>query len=198
MAPRSNVNRRRSVAKLVSDALLQRQEHKAYSTQVSGANISATGAIVNLSNGIIEGVDINQRTGTTIRIFRMHFRYAFNMNTNDQSARFIIFRDNMNTGTTPNVTDVLPTAGYLSHFSDVRQVQQRRYTILFDDTVDVSIAGPSRVSKKANIKFVGNVYYNGTTAIATANGKGAVFLLVIGNVSTGLFDYDWQCEFTDA
>lgn len=187
-----------SVANLVRNAMLQMQEHKALSVQASGVIISSTGTVINLTNSIVEGVDINQRSGTTIRIFRMHFRFAMQMNTDDQSGRFIIFRDNMNTGTTPTVTDILPTTGYLSHFSDTREVQQKRYTIILDRISDVSIGGPSRITKVADIKYVGNVYYNAATAVAAANGKGALFLLVIGSRSTGLYDYDWQCEFTDS
>lgn len=190
--------RKADISMQVQRIMRKRQEHKAFSIQVSGATISAAGAIVPLSNGVIEGIDITNRSGTTIRVIQQHFHFAFAMNTNDQSARFIIFRDLFNTGTTPTVAEVLPTSGYLSHFSDIRMVQQKRYHILLDRIKDVSVTGPSRVTDHAVLNFSGNIYYNASTAVPAANGKGSLFLLVIGSQNTGLVDYDWQMTFTDS
>jgi len=200
---KNNKSQKRSVNTSQVQAIVRRtlasvQERKAYSTQVTGATISSTGAIVALTNGIVEGDDINMRNGTTIYIKRMHFRHAFNVNSSDQSARFIIFRDKMNTGTLPTVAQILPTTGYLSHYSDTRMIQQKRYSILYDKTVDVSVTGPSRVSDKQEINFQGKVMYNGTTTGAGNDGKGAIYLCVIGSLNNGIYDYDWQCEYTDA
>jgi ribosomal protein S8 len=195
---RKNSVRKPSVASLVRAAMLTMQEHKVRSTQASGTTISSSGAIIPLTNGIVEGDDVNMRSGTTIKMLQQHFRYAFNMTSSDQSARFIIFADMINTGVQPTVTEVLPTTGYLSHYSDVRQLQQKRFKILLDDTIDCSVNGPSRLSKKAEIKWKGQVFYNAATAVTTANGKGALFLLVIGSLNTGVYDYDWQCVYTDS
>lgn len=195
---RMRVKRKVSVQTLISRALETRQERKVSSTQASGVGISSAGTVINLTNSIIEGNDINQRSGTTIRVTRQAFRMIFRAITNDQSARFIIFRDLFNTGTTPTVTEVLPTTGILSHFSDTREIQQRRYHILLDRMIDCSVAGPSILSDSAILNFKGNVYYNGSTAVASANGRGAIFLLVIGSLSTGTYDYDWQGTYSDA
>jgi len=64
--------------------------------------------------------------------------------------------------------------------------------------IDCSVAGPSILSDSAILNFKGNVYYNGSTAVASANGRGAIFLLVIGSLSTGTYDYDWQGTYSDA
>jgi len=186
------------VSTIVRQVLRSNQEHKAYSTQVSGANTNTAGAIVSLSNGIIEGVDINQRSGTTIRAIKMHFRFTFQYNGGDQSLRFLIFRDMFNTGTTPTTTEILPTTGFLSHFSDTRMVQQRRYQVLYDKTVDVSINGPSRVTRRFDLDLNKVIYYNGSTAISTANGRGGIFMCVIGSTNVGVYDYDWQLVYTDS
>lgn len=176
----------------------RRQEKKVYSTQLSGATVSPTGFVISLSTFVVEGADINQRSGTTIRALHQTFKYTLSTSTVSQSARFIIFRDLFNTGTTPTVTEVLPTTGMLSHFSDTREIQQRRYHILLDKIVDVSIAGDAIKTNRAEIGFKGNVQYNGSTAVATANGRGAIFLLVIGNSNTAVYDYDWQLHYTDS
>lgn len=190
--------RKPSVAALVRSAMLEMQEHKVRSVQQSSVVISSAGAVINLTNGIVEGDDVNMRSGTTIKMLKQHFRFAFNVVGIDQSARFIIFADMLNQGTTPTVTEVLPTTGYLSHYSDIRQIQQKRFKILLDSTLDVSVAGPSRVTRRGDINYKGKVYYNGTTAIASANGLGSIFLLVIGSLSTGTYDYDWQGVYTDS
>lgn len=186
------------IGTLVRQILRSNQEHKVYSTQVAGAIANTAGAIVSLSTGIIEGADINQRSGTTIRAIKMHFRFTFQFNVGDQSLRFLIFRDMFNVGTTPTPTEILPTTGYLSHFSDVRMIQQKRYQILYDKTVDVSINGPSRVTRRVDLNLNKVINYNGSTAIATANGHGGIFMCVIGSANTGIYDYDWQLVYTDS
>lgn len=178
--------------------ILKRQEHKVFSTQVSGASISTAGAIVPLTTAIIEGDDINMRSGTTIRMLHQTFKFTSVAITDSQSMRFIIFRDLFNTGTFPTVTDVLPTTGILSHFSDTREIQQKRYHILLDKIVDVSLNGEAVKTNRAEMNFRGNVNYNAATNVTAANGRGATFLLIIGDKNTGVYNYDWQCVYTDS
>jgi hypothetical protein len=182
----------------VRRALLRVAEHKAFSTSVLNTTIASTGTVINLTNGIIEGDDVNQRSGTTLTVIKQHLRFNFEASVTTQSARFILFRDTMNTGTTPTVAEVLPATTFISQYSDVREIQQKRYDIMMDTVLDCSIAGEATKTRMKSFTKKCKVYYNGTTAIAAANGKGAIFLLVIGSASTGTFDYNWQAVYNDS
>lgn len=199
---KSNTARRRNnkvnIAGEIQRVLLRRQEHKVFSTQLAGVTISPTGTVIPFSEFIVEGSDVNQRSGTTIRTIKQFLKFTVSTTTVSQSARLILFRDLFNTGTLPTVTEVLPATNMLSHFSDIRQQQQRRYHILMDRMFDVSIAGNSIHSEAHEFSFKGNVYYNAATAVVGANGRGSIFLLVIGNSNTALYDYDWQCVYSDS
>jgi hypothetical protein len=182
----------------VKQMILGITEPKVFSVQSSGTTISAAGTVLNMTNGIVEGDDVANRSGTKITVESMNYRFRFLAVTNDQSARFILVRDLQNLGTTPAVADIIPTSGLLSHYSDVRYHQQHRFSILFDEIVDCSIAGPSVKTIKGTTRRRMPVYYNGATGVATSNGKGSIFLVVIGSLNTGVFDVDIQMVYNDS
>lgn len=187
-----------SIDRAVRRALLRVAEKKVFSTQAANTTIASTGTVINLTNGIVEGDDLNMRSGTTITVTKQILRFNFQAAVTTQSARVILFRDMMNTGTTPTIAEVIPTSGYLSHYSDVRQWQQSRYEILWDTIFDCSLTGNTTTTKSKVVNRQCRVMYNGTTAVAASNGKGSIFLLVIGSASTGDFDYDWQAVYNDS
>lgn len=187
-----------SIASIVSKVLERRIEHKTISQTVVGTSVLTAGTVATITNPIVEGDDINQRSGTTIRLNRIRVLYRGTAVTTSSSLRFILFRDMMNQGTTPAPTDVLPAGNWISHYSDTREVQQKRFHIIHDVTMDLPIAGENVKTLVFNIPLNGVVYYNGATNVASANGKGALFLLVIGNAITTAYDYDTQLVYTDA
>lgn len=179
-------------------ALLRIAEPKVFSTQSANTVIASTGIVTSMTNGIVIGDDISNRSGTKITVVQQTLRFNFQASVTTQSARVILFSDRFNTGTTPSVTDILPTTGYLSHYSDVREMQQKRYEILWDRVIDCSLTGETTKTRKFHSTKKIPVYYNGNTAVAASNGKGAIFLLVIGSASTGDFDFDWQAVYNDS
>jgi len=182
----------------VKQIVLGVTEPKVYSTQTSG-NITATGgSLFNFTNGIVEGDDINMRSGTKIEVRSISFRIRGIATASNVSIRFVLFSDMMNTGTFPTTAQILPTAGIMSHYSDVRQKQQHRYRILHDEMLDCSSGGPA--IKHSFIELSRNfpIYYNGPTAVAASEGKGAVSLLVIADTNLGNFDYDFQIVYNDS
>jgi len=164
---------------------------------VSTTNSNATAGVVNnLTNGIIQGDDINQRSGDQIRILRHRLVVRASAITVNQTFRFVWFRDNMNRGTTPGVTEVLNTANFMSQLAPA-PLQQKRFTILADFQLDCNVAGEAIKSRV--LQEPGQlVYYNGGTAIAGANGPGSLFLLTIGDSLTGLFDFSYEPQYIDA
>ena len=164
---------------------------------VSTTNSNVTAGVVNnLTNGIIQGDDINQRSGDQIRIISHKLHVRASAVTVSQTFRFIWFRDNMNRGTTPTVTEVLNTANFMSQYSPA-PLQQKRFTILRDFSLNCNLTGESIKSRTVQLPGM-DVYYNAATAVAAANGPGALFLLTIGDSITGLFDFSYEPVYTDA
>lgn len=174
-------------------SLLEKKRFAVVSTTNSN---TTSGTVINLTNGIIQGDDVNQRSGDQIRILSHTLNVRASAVTVSQTFRFIWFRDNMNRGTTTSVTEVLNTANFMSQYNPA-PLQQKRFTILRDFMLNCNLTGES--IKSRNITLPGfPVYYNGGTAVAAANGPGAVFLLVIGDSITGLFDLSYEPVYTDA
>lgn len=171
-------------------------EHKRFAL-ISNTNSNATaGTVNNLTNGIIQGDDINQRSGDQIRIRSHRLLVRASAVTVNQTFRFIWFRDNMNRGTTPTVTEVLNSANFMSQLNPA-PLQQKRFTILADFQLDCNVAGEAIKSRDTRLPG-GSVFYNGQTAVAAANGPGALFLLEIGDSLTGLYDFSYEPIYTDA
>lgn len=186
----------RKQSRLRSSQLGRLLEHKRFAlVSVNNSNTTA-GIVNNLSNGIIQGDDINQRSGDQIRIKSHRLMVRSSAITVNQTFRFIWFRDNMNRGTTPTVLEVLNTASFMSQLAPA-PLQQKRFTILADFQLDCNVAGEAIKSHVMNISG-SNVFYNGATAVAASNGPGALFLLEIGDSITGLFDFSYEPIYTDA
>lgn len=171
-------------------------EHKRFAVLANTNSNATAGNVINLTNGIIQGDDITQRSGDQIRIKSHRLVVRASAITVNQTFRFVWFRDNMNRGTTPGVTEVLNTANFMSQLNPA-PLQQKRFTILADFQLDCNVAGEAIKSKVINQP--GNlVFYNGATAVAASNGPGAIFLLEIGDSLTGLYDLAYEPIYTDA
>lgn len=184
-----------NIARQIFDS---RVEKKVYSLTAVGTTVLTTGNVIPITNGIIEGDDINQRSGTAIRLSRFRILYRATAITTSSSIRFILFRDMFNQGTTPTAINLLPNNNWISQYADTREIQQHRFKILNDIMIDLNIAGENVVTKQFDVAAKGMVFYNGSSAVATDNGQGAVFLLVIGNAVSTSYDYTIQTVFTDA
>lgn len=171
-------------------------EHKRFALLNTTNSNTTAGVVINLTNGIIQGDDINQRSGDQIRIKSHRLMVRSSAITVNQTFRFIWFRDNMNRGTTPSVLEVLNTASFMSQLAPA-PLQQKRFTILADFQLDCNVAGEAIKSRVINISG-NNVFYNGATAVAASNGPGALFLLEIGDSITGLYDFSYEPIYTDA
>jgi len=187
-----------SVSTIVRRTLDDLAETKVWSVNTVTSTVSTAGTVANISNGIIEGDDVGSRAGTMVRLKRCRLYYRCFAVTSSQSFRFILFRDLFNQGTTPAVGDLLPTATWTSQYSDIHMIQQRRFHIIDDWMVDCNLSADNIRSRHRDFALLGNIYYNGTTAVAASNGRGAMFLLVIGSSSTGTFDFNVQVMFNDS
>lgn len=186
------------MALIVRQTLAARIEKKVFSVTAVGVSVATAGTVINITNGIVEGDDISNRSGTLIRPVMIRLLYRGTAVTTSSSVRFILFRDMLNQGTTPAASDLLPGGNWISQYADTREIQQHRFKILNDVMFDLNIAGQNVRTLQSTLAMKGEVFYNGATAVASANGKGAIFLLVIGNAISTAYDYTVQTVFTDA
>jgi hypothetical protein len=194
---KNNNTSRKRVATIadVKQIIRGQAEIKRYVLLSTGNSNTTTGNVINLSNGIVQGDDITNRAGDQIRMIRHQLHVRGSAITVNQTFRFIWFKDNTNRGTTPSVIELLNSASYFAQYNPVT-LQQSRFTILGDLSLDCSINGESIKSKMLNRKGK-LVSYNGATAVAGSNGPGAVFVLVIGDSLTGLYDIAYEAHYTD-
>lgn len=199
---RSANMRKGSVARAAKRAVLRvmksQMEEKVILAVITAAATPTAGTVLPLTVGVIQGDAINMRSGDTIAPISLHFRTNSQAITNPQTTRFIVLRDNMNNGSTPAVTDVLDNNDYLSMYNSRTVYQQKRFTILHDHFDDVQITGRSIVTRQQALPKVGKIFYNGATAVATANGKGALFVLIIASNSSGTYDWSFEMKYHDA
>ncbi len=193
----NRVRRAKGTAVNVHQIVNSLKERKVLIVSNSAVTISTLGTVINLSNNCVQGDSFNQRSGNTIRALKQSLIFRFFGITNNQSARVILFRDNQNNGSTPAVLDVLDQSIFQSPYNSLTVYQQKRFTILWDKVIDVSISGEDVKTLETSIGETGNIYYNGATAVAASNGKGALFLLVVGDNITGRYDYGWEVTYTD-
>lgn len=165
---------------------------------LSTANVpAAAGTVINLSNGIVQGDDGNNRSGNLINVKRQILRVRFSAVAASQTVRFIFFKDNNNRGTTPAVLELLQSASLMSQFNTTVSLQHR-FSILHDISISGNLNGESIKERVINNKRTYPIYYDASTAVAAANGPGATFVLVIGETASGLYDIAYEVHYGDA
>lgn len=181
----------------VQRALKKRAEVKSILVSQAPTVISSTGSVSNITSTIAQGDDINQRNGDMIISHGATLNFRFRAISTDQTARFIVVRDNFNQGVAPVITDVLATPLYRSEFNPTNVIQQKRFTILLDRFLDSNLNGETLKTKTCTIPPHGRIYYNGGAAVGTSNGRGAIFLFVIGDAATGMYEFTYQVRYID-
>lgn len=196
-----NVNRGRrelSVAAQVNRALQNRLETKVYAQGAIGAATTTAGVVVQLTTGISQGDSNSTRTGDQIMIKHLKFYFRFTAVTTSQSVRVVLFRDRLNQSALPAVADLLINGVWISPYTTTKQIQEKRFTILLDETLDCNVNGETVKSLEIERANIGRCSYTGNAGTASDAGPGALFFIIIGSASTGLYDYESTIQFTDA
>jgi hypothetical protein len=184
------------ISDMISSSRLANAELKSFTNGQIAQNPSITGAIGNLTRGIILGDASNQRDGSQITV--RHLTVRLNVrSTATSTLRMIIFSDMMCQGD-PAVTDVLSTATWVSNYSDVIQNEQRRFVIHADKVFDLSVNGVMNRSSVTQLKFKAKkITYLGATDVNGAGGKGSMFILLISSTTVPFYDFSSNVRFLD-
>ncbi|AAA69584.1 coat protein [Satellite tobacco necrosis virus 2] len=192
----SKQSNRKSVASQVRSIVESMAEQKRFAFLTNTNTVTTAGTVINLSNNIVQGDDLVNRTGDQIKTIHQTLLTRCTGITNSQSFRFIWFRDNTNRGTTPAVTEVLDSASITSQYNPTT-FQQKRFTVFQDFMLDTSIVGRVIVHRTAVDKKRRAIFYNGAASVAASNGPGATFVLVIGSHATGQYDVTAEIVYLD-
>jgi hypothetical protein len=179
------------------------QEHKtATFATPSGANWSLPGSVTEVTRTIIQGDQIYQRSGDQITVKKLKIRMLTSSTGagNATNYRVILFADMTNNGAVPAVTDVLDVADLRAAYQNFN-FQRRRFKILHDKMY-TNVFGTMTQAREIVLQYPKlhhKVYYNGSAAAVTDNGKGALFILVIADTTgLGQFNYLPEITYTDS
>jgi hypothetical protein len=197
---RNDVSRR-----MVKDIISARQEHKIGTVGPTAyADATTVGVVLPITQQITQGDDVNNRVGDVIRAEKLRVLFGQHVASTAFvyfTTRIIVFADTMNLGTVPGVTEILNSADPLSGFA-VTNLQKRRFKVYLDKFI-TSVAGASNqdVLRDYNLAINKQVMYNAGSSVAAANGRGALFMLIISDSSVAgntRYSSTWELIYTDS
>jgi hypothetical protein len=205
MAPIRRIRNKRSRKEVVSRAsvlniLRSVAERKAFNGIVTAQATSNSGTVWPITQGIVQGDSVITRDGAEITLQNVRLKLDVFMPTATIAAgvRVIMFSDTQNNGSMPAFLDVLTANSLIAPYSVIQQVTNR-FRIHADITKNLTAGGIQQVVVDINKKLEQKVFYTGTTDVPAANGKNAVFFLIVTDVATGFptYDFAYNVRFLD-
>lgn len=163
----------------------------------NSVNVDTTGAIVHLS-AIAQGDDVNNRQGNSIlyKYLTFHNQLQMNPSATGTIVRVMVFVDTESTaGTAPTIAQLQETAS--STISPINADYTSRFTVLFDDIIDLSING-QRVDNRKHYSSL-NFHAKYTGSAAANYDKNQIFLFYVSNeaVNTPILNYYSRIAYYD-
>ncbi len=163
-------------------------EEKYLDTAVN-QNPDQNGAVTCITQ-LAQGTTVNTRVGNSVRVQRLSLlgRVAVNSSTTTYSlVRVIVFRDMEGQGTAPVASDVLESIGTsAAPRQPYDWLNRKRFSILYDWFIPLTaISGGSMVKEIGfETDLTKHVLYRGTTAAATSDGEGSIYVLSVSDEAT--------------
>ncbi len=176
-------------------------EHK-YLDAGATSNPSQAGTAAAL-NLIAQGDSVNQRDGDAVKMQSLDFACLVFAGGAYASVRIMIVKDQENAGATIAGSDVLQNAGggfasiTFPNFINSPNIQSR-FSILLDQVVVVDTYHPLEVVRFKSTHDV-HLYYRDTAATVASLASGALFVLLLTDVSANVPTVVWnsRIRFTD-
>ncbi len=196
---------RRSVKSLVRSALQSTLELNYSRTAAAGQSTTTTGTVWALTQSIITGSGVGNRSGIQITPQKAVLKIQASINTAStvaaQGFRVIWFADRLNTGTLPTVADVLVANTVLASYTPAA-TQEKRFIIFHDGMITLGTQGgtPNTRMMKFTQILRDKITYNLGTDVAGANGRHAMFLLIISDQATNppVYSFEQLLRYYDA
>jgi hypothetical protein len=158
-------------------------EEKALDTVQGSQTFDTTGNVYSLST-VAQGLDYNTRVGDSIRMQNIEVRWRVYKNSAASQTifRVIMFRDLDGYGTAPTTADVLQAVGAATAPTTPPDfLNRKRFAIVRDEFHTLNNTGDSTVTGTWIVPHNGHILYLGTTAAASSNGKGSLYLAVVSD-----------------
>jgi hypothetical protein len=186
------------VRKIVNSVLARRTEMKYNITSFGTAGIGVAGVVTPITQNVIQGDQVNQRSGNAIFLHKVDLILSA-ISGLQCAFRVIIFVDKRNVGTLPIVAEVLDAARPTSPY-DIVSTVNNRFTYLYDELIAMNAiaASNSSITRHVTKTFRKKVAFNGTTSVTAANGENAIFLLAICDAAVNpALTWDCGVHYTD-
>lgn len=178
-------------------------EHKIYTRETGALTATTAGAVSPITQSIILGDAINERSGNRITLKRYTLRVHAVISVNTHSFRYVIFVDTMANGAIPTPTDLLEaTGGVITPWSPYNKAnkQAKRFIILRDKVVSMITNGPNEeFNHVVNLPMNRHIFYDAATSVPAANGRNSIFVLFFASASASVsYFFSDELVYTDA
>lgn len=148
------------------------------------SNPTQTGTVDYVS-AIVQGLDVNQRVGDSIKLQGIELNYGITASGADAFVRVLLVRDMENAGSTPTVANILEVnATAKTVFSAKNFLNRNRFSVLYDETTALTALSDTRCSYTVTIPIEKHVKYRGTTAAGGSAAEGSIYWLAITDLTT--------------
>jgi hypothetical protein len=164
------------------------------------ATLSATPTVFSLSQAIVQDTTGTGRIGDDICLKKIIIKLRADMNQANtvlsNAWRFILFADMQGDGANPLAADVISGTTVTSLYT-LEVVKEKRFKIYYDHVYELSLNGSAGMTIEKTFNLNHPIYYQDTTNVATASGKGALYLILFDNLSSnhigvnGTFHMRW-------
>ncbi len=148
------------------------------------SNPTQTGTVDYVS-AIIQGTDVNQRLGDSIKLQHIEFNYGVTASGADAFVRVLLVRDMENGGASPSVANILEVNGTAKTvFSSKNFLNRNRFAVLYDETTTLTALSDTRCSYKVTIPIEKHVKYRGSSAAAGSAAEGSLYWITTTDLTT--------------
>lgn len=188
---------KQDVRAMVRGAMAHYSDVKYLTTIVGTTSGTLAGTVHAISQSIVQGDNIDQRSGDKITLQKISLRLLQTAITASSTLRVILFTDTKANGSVPTVGDVLTSAAVTGSLTSVNLLKNR-FHVLYDAIKPMVIGGSNQtVVHDIQLKQNLNVYYQDSTNIAGANSANALFMLVISDTGGATAPtYFFSCQMT--
>jgi hypothetical protein len=158
-----------------------------YGNPITSGSYSNAGAVVQITQGIIQGATAQTRDGNSINVKEVDVTWqsALAAASGQDWVRMIVFIDRFANGVYPAVSEILMSPATSSPLEKANFITHR-FKILFDKVIPMSSGGNSKVTSiRKKIKLNNHhVEFLAATSLQSANGPGAMYYLLLGDAAS--------------
>lgn len=170
-------------------------------TTVTSTAFDTTGSLVPISR-IAQGLNYTERVGNSIKLQHIEVRGRIYKNSSSSASvvRVLLVRDLDGYGTQPDVSTMMESVGTVAApLTQHDFLNRKRFSFLYDELLTLNNTGESSSTFEIQLPHEGHVLYLGTTAAASSDGKGSLYMLFISDESTNTPTYAFSARiiFTD-